>query len=117
MILCSGKVYYDLLNYQTEQKLSDAVVIRLEQLYPLCEEKLRAIVGRFAPEAKLVWCQEESQNMGAWSFIEPRLRGLFGRAYWFGVLPFHSLVFPGMLRGIVHDAETLADDEPLPTAA
>ena len=46
-----------------------------------------------------------------------RPRGLFGRAYWYGVLPFHSLVFPGMLRGIVHDAESLAGEDPVPTAA
>src|SRR3954469_7930557 len=46
-----------------------------------------------------------------------RPRGLFGRAYWYAVLPFHSLVFPGMLRGIVHDAESLTDEDPVPTAA
>jgi 2-oxoglutarate dehydrogenase E1 component len=79
VILCSGKVYYDLLNYRTEQKVRDAALIRIEQLYPLCEEKLRRLVGQFPAETKLVWCQEESQNMGAWSFIEPRLRQLFGR--------------------------------------
>jgi 2-oxoglutarate dehydrogenase E1 component len=79
LILCSGKVYYDLLNYRTEHQITDAELIRIEQLYPLCEEKLREIVGAFPADAKLVWCQEESQNMGAWSFIEPRLRGIFGR--------------------------------------
>ncbi len=46
-----------------------------------------------------------------------RPRGLFGRLYWYAVVPFHSLVFPGMLRGIVQDAESLAGDEPVPTAA
>ena len=45
-----------------------------------------------------------------------RPRGLFGRLYWYTVVPFHSLVFPGMLRGIVKDAESLADDAPVPTA-
>ncbi|MGI8821579.1 MAG: 2-oxoglutarate dehydrogenase E1 component [Chthoniobacterales bacterium] len=79
VILCSGKVYYDLLQYRTDQKLSNAVIIRLEQLYPLCEEKLRKMVEAFQASAQLVWCQEESQNMGAWSFIEPRLRALFHR--------------------------------------
>jgi 2-oxoglutarate dehydrogenase E1 component len=79
VILCSGKVYYDLLNYRAEQKIANATIIRIEQLYPLCEEKLRNAVEAFPATAKLVWCQEESQNMGPWSFIEPRLRGLFKR--------------------------------------
>ncbi len=79
VVFCSGKVYYDLLAHRTAQKLEDAALIRLEQLYPLCEEKLRKIIGAFPSEARLVWCQEESQNMGAWSFIEPRLRKLLGR--------------------------------------
>jgi len=79
VILCSGKVYYDLLNYREAQKIGDAAIIRIEQLYPLAEKKLRANIKPYPKTAKLVWCQEESQNMGAWSFIEPRLRQLFGR--------------------------------------
>ncbi|MGI8482083.1 MAG: thiamine pyrophosphate-dependent enzyme, partial [Chthoniobacterales bacterium] len=79
VILCSGKVYYDLLNYRSAQKVANAAIIRIEQLYPLCEEKLRPAVEAFPREVKLVWCQEESQNMGAWSFIEPRFRRMFGR--------------------------------------
>src|SRR5438874_1403441 len=79
VILCSGKVYYDLLNYREAQKIDNAAIIRIEQLYPLAEKKLRANIKPYPKTAKLVWCQEESQNMGAWSFIEPRLRQLFGR--------------------------------------
>ncbi|HEV3410580.1 MAG TPA: 2-oxoglutarate dehydrogenase E1 component [Chthoniobacterales bacterium] len=79
VILCSGKVYYDLLNYRKEHGRSETALIRIEQLYPLCQDKLAKVVGVFPAEAKLVWCQEESQNMGAWFFVEPRLRKLFGR--------------------------------------
>jgi 2-oxoglutarate dehydrogenase E1 component len=79
VILCSGKVYYDLLNYRTAQKIDYAVIVRVEQLYPLAEKKLRALLKPFPSSAKLVWCQEESQNMGAWTFIEPRLRAMFKR--------------------------------------
>ncbi len=79
VILCSGKVYYDLLNYRDAQKMDNAAIIRVEQLYPLAETKLRAMLKPFPKAAKLIWCQEESQNMGAWSFIEPRLRALFKR--------------------------------------
>jgi 2-oxoglutarate dehydrogenase E1 component len=69
VILCSGKVYYDLLNYREAQKLTNAAIIRLEQLYPLDEAALRREIDRFPAQAKLVWCQEEPQNMGAWSYI------------------------------------------------
>jgi 2-oxoglutarate dehydrogenase E1 component len=79
VILCSGKVYYDLLNYRTAQKIDNAAVIRVEQLYPLAEKKLRAMLKPFPKSAKLIWCQEESQNMGAWTFMEPRLRAMFKR--------------------------------------
>jgi 2-oxoglutarate dehydrogenase E1 component len=77
IILCSGKVYYDLLNYRTQRKIDDAVIIRIEQLYPLAEKTLREMLKPFPKNAKYVWCQEEPENMGAWTFIEPRLRTIF----------------------------------------
>src|SRR5256884_7485326 len=77
IIFCSGKVYYDLLNYRTQRKIDDAAIIRIEQLYPLAEKKLREMLKPFSKNAKLVWCQEEPENMGAWTFIEPLLRTIF----------------------------------------
>jgi 2-oxoglutarate dehydrogenase E1 component len=79
VIFCSGKVYYDLLNYRNSKKIENAAIIRVEQLYPLAESKLRAFMKPFPKTVTLVWCQEESQNMGAWTFMEPRLRALFKR--------------------------------------
>ncbi|MFL6513483.1 MAG: 2-oxoglutarate dehydrogenase E1 component [Chthoniobacterales bacterium] len=79
VILCSGKVYYDLLNYRDTNKIADAAIIRVEQLYPLAESRLRSLVKPFAKANSWIWCQEEPQNMGAWSFIEPRLRAMFKR--------------------------------------
>ncbi|MCX6957894.1 MAG: 2-oxoglutarate dehydrogenase E1 component [Verrucomicrobiae bacterium] len=79
VILCSGKVYYDLLAYRNEHQKNDTAIIRVEQLYPLHEEKIKSIVHRYSAKAQLVWCQEEPQNMGAYSFIEPHLRRLFAR--------------------------------------
>jgi 2-oxoglutarate dehydrogenase E1 component len=77
IIFCSGKVYYDLLKHQTERKIEDAAIVRVEQLYPLAEKKLREMLKPFPKNAKYVWCQEEPENMGAWTFIEPRLRTIF----------------------------------------
>jgi 2-oxoglutarate dehydrogenase E1 component len=79
VILCSGKVYYDLINHRAEEKIDNAAIIRVEQLYPLHEKKLKAMVSAFPKNAQVVWCQEEPENMGAWTFLEPRLRKLFGR--------------------------------------
>jgi 2-oxoglutarate dehydrogenase E1 component len=79
VILCSGKVYYDLLNYRAAEQITNAAIVRVEQLYPLAETKLREALKPFPKTAKLIWCQEESQNMGAWSFMEPRLWALFGK--------------------------------------
>jgi len=79
VILCSGKVYYDLLNYRETEKIANTAIVRVEQLYPLAESKLREAIKPFPAKAKLIWCQEESQNMGAWTYMEPRLWALFGR--------------------------------------
>jgi 2-oxoglutarate dehydrogenase E1 component len=73
IIFCSGKVYYDLLNYRTSRKIDDVAIIRIEQLYPLAEKRIREMLKGFPKGAKMIWCQEEPQNMGAWTFIEPRL--------------------------------------------
>ena len=79
IILCSGKVYYDLLITGPERRSTNAAIIRVEQLYPLAEKKLREMLKPFPKNAKFVWCQEEPQNMGAWTFIEPRLRTFSAR--------------------------------------
>ncbi|MGJ8650053.1 MAG: 2-oxoglutarate dehydrogenase E1 component [Opitutaceae bacterium] len=73
IILCSGKVYYDLENYRTENKVKDTAVVRVEQFYPLNSDLLKRIAANYPKADKLVWCQEEPKNMGGWSFIAPRL--------------------------------------------
>jgi 2-oxoglutarate dehydrogenase E1 component len=78
LILCSGKVYYDLVDYRGKQKITDAAVVRIEQLYPLHRKRLADIAKKYA-DAKLVWAQEESANNGAWSYIAPQLEEIFGR--------------------------------------
>ncbi len=81
VILCSGKVYYDLFMHRQSEALTGTAIVRLEQLYPVAEEKIRAALGRYPNASTWVWCQEESQNMGAWSFIEPVLEQLTGTRF------------------------------------
>lgn len=78
IVLCSGKVYYDLVDYRQLNKIQDTAIVRVEQLYPLNDDLLKEIVSRYTATKRIVWCQEESQNMGAWSFIAPRLESLLG---------------------------------------
>jgi 2-oxoglutarate dehydrogenase E1 component len=78
LILCSGKVYYDLVDYRGKQKITDTAVVRLEQLYPLHRKRLADIAKKYS-QAKLVWAQEESANNGAWTWIAPQLEEIFGR--------------------------------------
>jgi 2-oxoglutarate dehydrogenase E1 component len=78
VLICSGKVYYDLHHYRVTNGIEDTAIIRLEQLYPLDRATLAELAKTHA-KAKLVWVQEEPQNMGAWSYIAPELETLFGR--------------------------------------
>ena len=77
VVVCSGKVYYNLVaQREASKKTKDVAIIRLEQLYPWPADALKAALGRYKAAREWVWCQEESQNMGAWSFVAPRLREL-----------------------------------------
>lgn len=79
LILCSGKVYYDLLEFREENKIKNAAIIRVEQLYPLHEDLLKEIVARYPrAQKKWVWCQEEPRNMGAFTYIRNRLSDISG---------------------------------------
>ena len=76
-ILCGGKVYYDLVTALEDAKRRDEVAItRLEQFYPFPTEEVEAEFERYADADETVWVQEEPENMGAWSFVRPRLDGL-----------------------------------------
>ncbi len=76
VVLCSGKVYYDLLAGAAGMDRSRLALVRMEQLYSLPEEELRALFSGYPHLAEVVWAQEEPRNMGAWSYLEPRLRAL-----------------------------------------
>jgi len=73
VILCSGKVYYDLLEYRTKNEIKDVAIIRVEQLYPFPYEELREELARYKKAAEVVWCQEEPKNQGAWFISRDRL--------------------------------------------
>ncbi len=76
LLLCSGKIYYDLIKRRKELKQATPAIIRLEQLYPFPAEQLKTIIDNYPRAQKFVWLQEEPENMGAWWFIQQHLRKL-----------------------------------------
>jgi 2-oxoglutarate dehydrogenase E1 component len=87
IVLCSGKVYYDLNEARsrargsspTVREGSAVAIIRLEQFYPFPRTTLNALLASYPNATELVWAQEEPQNMGGWTFMEPRLENLLPR--------------------------------------
>ena len=73
VVLCSGKVYYDLYEEREKRGINDVYLLRVEQLYPVPAQGAGAASSARFKQAEIVWCQEEPRNMGAWSFIEPYL--------------------------------------------
>jgi 2-oxoglutarate dehydrogenase E1 component len=84
IILCSGKVYYDLESKRAEDNLNHVAIVRIEQLYPFPEEQMLAIVGQYKNLASAVWCQEEPMNQGAWYSSQHHMRRIV------------NAVFPGL---------------------
>ncbi len=72
VVLCSGKVYFDLLEEREKRGIDDIYLMRIEQLYPFPARALISELGRFK-DAEILWCQEEPKNMGAWTFVEPNI--------------------------------------------
>ena len=78
VVMCSGKVYYDLLEERDARGITDVYLLRIEQFYPFPALSLVKELQRF-PQAEMVWCQEEPKNQGGWSFIEPNIEWVLGR--------------------------------------
>jgi 2-oxoglutarate dehydrogenase E1 component len=99
VVLCSGKVYYDLVAAREEAGVTDAAILRVEQLYPLHEERLRTLVEGYGAVDDVCWVQEEPKNRGAWTFIAPRLAALLpGRTVRYAGRPASASPATGSLR-------------------
>jgi 2-oxoglutarate dehydrogenase E1 component len=72
VVICTGKVYYDLLQERRDKGLNEVAIIRLEQMYPFPRQTLARVLGEYK-NAEIVWCQEEPENMGAWTFVDRRI--------------------------------------------
>jgi len=107
VVFCSGKVFYDLHKYRQENNLTEKVaIIRVEQLYPLDGEKIKKVTKAYTGAKKIVWCQEEPENMGAWTFILPRLLNLFPGYVHYAGRPASASTAAGTMA--VHNAQQTA---------
>src|SRR5205814_526880 len=79
ILLCTGKLYYELEKQREDAKREDVAIVRLEQLYPLDHELLRSALGGYSAENPVIWVQEEPENMGAWRYLRVQFgERLFG---------------------------------------
>lgn len=88
VILCSGKVYYDLLQARRAAEIKDVAIVRVEQLYPWPRKTVFQQLSRYK-SAEIIWCQEEHANMGAWTFASPRLEDIVEEISGPGKRPFY----------------------------
>jgi 2-oxoglutarate dehydrogenase E1 component len=79
VVLCTGKVYYDLFEEREKRGIDDVYLLRVEQLYPFPLKTLVGELSRFR-NAEVVWCQEEPKNMGSWNFVDPYLEWVMDQA-------------------------------------
>jgi 2-oxoglutarate dehydrogenase E1 component len=101
VVVCGGKVYYDLLEEATKRNLADVAIVRVEQLYPFPRPELTAELQRFGAATEVVWCQEEPQNQGAWYQIQHHLRAC--------LQPKQTLSYAGRVRSPSPAAGHLAE--------
>ncbi|MEO1166847.1 MAG: 2-oxoglutarate dehydrogenase E1 component, partial [Chloroflexota bacterium] len=78
LVFCSGKFYYDLVGADYREQYPDVAIVRVEQLYPLPVEELKAVIDRYPNVSQIVWAQEEPKNMGAWEYMNYRLKKIVG---------------------------------------
>ncbi|MDH3342572.1 MAG: 2-oxoglutarate dehydrogenase E1 component, partial [Gammaproteobacteria bacterium] len=81
IVLCSGKVYYDLLEKRRAEKRDNVAIIRVEQLYPFPAKELNALLKSYTKSSELIWCQEEPKNQGSWDFVEPRANAMLEKKW------------------------------------
>src|SRR5690625_3301309 len=78
LILCTGKIYYDLITSEWYEEATNVAIARVEELYPLPEKELEGVIKGYPGIDEIVWVQEEPENVGAWRYMEPHLRRLAG---------------------------------------
>lgn len=107
LVVCSGKVYYDLVKYRQEQGINDIAIARLEQLYPFPDKDVKDYLKSLKNVKEVVWCQEEPKNMGAWFFVASRFSEVLASGQKLRFAGRQASASPAVGQKKVHDAEQL----------
>jgi len=105
VLLCSGKVYFDLLSARRERQISDIAIMRIEQLYPFPRSRLNQLLAVYSRATELVWCQEEPRNQGAWYQIQHHLRVVAGEDQTLGYAGRQLSASPACGNADLHQAQ------------
>lgn len=105
VVFCSGKVYYDLYKKRQQDDIKDVALLRIEQYYPFPDADVRAELERYAAAERVVWCQEEPRNMGAWTFIRSRFEQDLGNSHTLHYVGRESSASPAAGTQKLHNAE------------
>jgi 2-oxoglutarate dehydrogenase complex dehydrogenase (E1) component-like enzyme len=101
ILVCSGKIYYELLAARDARKLTDTAIVRMEQLYPCPENEFNEVLRRYPAASQVVWVQEEPRNMGAWGFVRGYIQPVLdrqGRTIGYAGRPESASPSPGSLK-------------------
>jgi 2-oxoglutarate decarboxylase len=105
LIICSGKVYYDLYKEKEDRDLTNIAITRLEQFYPFPDKDINNYLKEFNHVKEIVWCQEEPRNMGAWTFVNPRLQEILRKGQKLTYAGRQASASPASGQKKIHDAE------------
>ena len=107
VLMCSGKIYYDLVEQRNKQQRGDTAIVRVERLYPLPAAEIAAALAAYPNATELVWVQEEPVNMGAWPYLAMHLPRLLGRGLSVVALPESSAPASGSAKAHAADHAAL----------
>jgi len=105
IVICSGKVYYDLYKEREDRELTNIAITRLEQFYPFPDKDISNYLKEFNHVKEIVWCQEEPRNMGAWTFVNPRLQEILRKGQKLSYAGRQASASPASGQKKIHDAE------------
>ncbi len=111
ILVCTGKIYYELLTAREARKAADVAIVRLEQLYPFPEAEFAAVLKRYANATNVIWAQEEPRNMGAWAFARGYITPMLSMRHVIGYAgrPESASTAPGLLKQHVREQADLLE--------
>jgi 2-oxoglutarate dehydrogenase complex dehydrogenase (E1) component-like enzyme len=113
ILICTGKIYYELLAARDAKKLTDTAIVRMEQLYPCPEAEFSEVLRKYPAASQVVWVQEEPRNMGAWAFVRGYIQPILdrqGRTIGYAGRPESASPSPGSMKRHLQEQAQLIEE-------